>query len=258
MGGPTYDTGSTVSSTRTKPELDLEAILAESERAQRDRPLLTWLHLFLPLGILGASIAVLHFVGVLDRVAKAAVVAFFTIGKLIIVSGAATDIWKMTALELAFVVFFMDVWVAYLLAFNLHFVYRVPRMGPWLRRLQNYCRYWLAKQPWMKKWAFTGVMLFVMFPLTGTGAPGGSILGRLGGLRAWVTLFGIGLGSALGCVLMTAFAAPLEPVFREVQREWWFKASGLGVLVILLLILFHLGRRVSKAAEEYAKLGGEA
>jgi uncharacterized membrane protein len=236
------------------PASNLKEILAEAERMERDRPVLTRLHLVMPLVLLAVAIATLYVAGNLGRVSAAAAASFFYLGKLVILSGALPDeSFGMTALQLAVMVFLMDMWVAYCFAYNLHHVYKIPRVGPWLERLQLYCRYWLSRQPWMKRWAFTGVMLFVMFPVTGTGAPGGSILGRIVGLRAGTTLFAIALGSTLGCGLMAGFAARLEPSFRNLRDEWWFAASGLVILAILLLVLIRLGRKLSLAADRHAR-----
>jgi uncharacterized membrane protein len=239
------------------PDSDLKKILAEAEQMEKDRPVLTRLHLLLPLGLLGGAILVLYFAGALGRVGAAAAASFFYLGKLVILSGALPEqSFGMSALELAILVFCMDLWVAYCFAYNLHHVYRVPRLGPWLERLQRYCRYWLSHQRWMKRWAFTGVMLFVMFPLTGTGAPGGTILGRIVGLRPATTLFAIAMGSTLGCSLMASFAAGLEPSFQSMSDEWWFAASGLAVLAILLVVMIRLGRKLSQAADRHAQEAG--
>jgi len=241
------------------PDFTLDDIVAEARRGRQAHPGRTWFHLLLPVVLVVVAVSVLSLEGFFPRVGAAAAAALFYLGKLVILTGALPDsTFGMTSLELAALVFFMDMVTAYFFAFNLHYVYRVPRVGPWIERLQAYCRYSLKTHPWMRKWAFTGVMLFVMFPLTGTGAPGGSLLGRLVGLRPSVTLLGIALGSSLGCILMAAFAAPLEPVFHEVQEKLWFKALGLVVLAILLLGLIRLGRRLSVAAERHAREGGPA
>ena len=234
----------------------IDDILAESERLQRDRPVLTLLHLLLPPAILLATGIILWAYGSLAQVGGAVLVAFFTIGKLLILTGAAPESgFGMNQWELAAMVVYMDVWVAYFFAFNLHHVYRIPRVGPAVQRLHNYCRYWIHENPWMRRSAFSGVMLFVMFPLTGTGAPGGSILGRLVGLRAGTTLFAIACGSLLGCGLMAAFATQLEAFFHDIQHAWWFQASGIGILAIVVVLLLVLGRKLSRAADEYAQRG---
>jgi uncharacterized membrane protein len=234
-------------------DADFDEMIAASRR-EREGWALTRIHLAVPFLAVGTAVVLLWADERLARTGAAAAAALFYLGKLVILTGAAPrSTFQMASLELAALVFFMDLVVAYLFAFNLHYIYRVPRVGPWLERLQAYCRFWLATHRWMRKWAFTAVMLFVMFPLTGTGAPAGTLLGRIVGLKPWTTLSAIALGSALGCTMMAAFAKPLEPVFHDIQEEVWFKALGLVVLGALLLALIALGRRLSRAAENHAR-----
>jgi uncharacterized membrane protein len=164
----------------------------------------------------------------------------------------------MTSGEIALLVFCMDVWVGYVFAFHVHHLYRAGRAGAWLRRLAGYCRWWLVRNPWMRRWAFTGVALFVMIPLTGTGAPGGALLGRLVGLRAPATVLAIAAGSGLGCSLVFASAGPLRPLVEDIQHEWWFEGIGIAVLAIVMLLLWRLGRRLSRAAAELERSTGGA
>ena len=239
----------------------IEDLLTESERQERQPPVR--LHLILPPAVLAGSVVLLWLTGNLGKAAAAAGSSFFLLGKFVVLSGAMPESsFDLTALELAALVVFMDVLCAWFLAYNLHWVYRIRRLGigPGIQRLVDYCQYWLHHRPWMRRWAFTGVMLFVLFPLTGTGAPGGSILGRLVGLRSRTTLIAILTGSVLGCGLMAAFATRLQPLFAGIKDAPWFKASGIGILAIVVVALLVLGRRVSRASRELARSqsGGDA
>lgn len=229
----------------------IEEILADAQELERQQPMLSRIHLVMPFVIVVGVFAVLGFLGVADQYTIAGLAAL-PVGKFIILSGAVGENplnqWKLAVMVVA-----MDTWVAYVLAYNLHRVYRIPRVGPWLHDVQNYCRYWLHEMPWIRRWAITGVTLFVIFPLSGTGAPGGALLGRIVGLRPRVTLLAVFTGSVIGCGIMAAFAVPLETVFHGLTGEWWFKASGIAILVILLLILWRLGVRVSRAAQRFAR-----
>ncbi len=235
-------------------ESDLDRILEEQRALERRYRVLTKIHLALPpLLMLGAA-AYLWSIERLATYAQAAATSFFALGKLIIVFGAAPDAtFGLDVLELIVMVVFMDILYAYFLAYNLHHVYRLRRLGPAIRRLHDYCRYVLDTRPWMRRWAFSGVAAFVLFPLTGTGAPGGSILGRIVGLGPGTTLFAIAFGSIVGCTLMAVFAAPLEPLFADIQDRLWFKAIGIAVIGILLLLLWRLGRRLSREAQAHAE-----
>lgn len=183
--------------------------------------------------------------------------AALPVGKFIILTGAVGDN-PLNQWQLAGMVVLMDTWVAYVLAYNLAYVYQIPRVGPWLHGIQNYCRYWLHEAPWIRRWAITGVVLFVTFPLSGTGAPAGAILGRIVGLRPRITLLAVFGGSVVGCGIMAAFAGKLESVFRDVRDEWWFTAIGISILAILLFALWRIGVRVSRAAERFAQTESQA
>jgi hypothetical protein len=51
---------------------------------------------------------------------------------------------------------------------------------------------------------------------------------------------------------MVLFASRLAPIVADLQDHLWFKASGLALLGILLIVLLRIGRRVSQAADRYA------
>jgi len=236
----------------------LEILLQEPSIGRRSS-LLSWVNLIAPLLVMALAIVLLDRSGDLTRVSRAVGVAFFALGKLIVVFGAAPDAtFKMTPWELAPMVVFMDLLLAYFLGFNLHFIYRVPRVGPWILRVMMFCRYVLEHRPWMRRWAFTGVLLFVFFPITGSGAPAACILGRLVGLRPLTTFVAIMVGSVTGCALLATFAARLEPILEQFQNEWWFRSAGYAVLGILVLLLYRLGRRLSKAVDAFAQTPKEA
>ena len=228
----------------------IEQILAEAEELDRKQPILGRIHLIAPILIV---IGLYVFLAILGKAGMYTVagLAALPVGKFIVLAGAVKGI-ELNQWQLALLVIFMDTWVAYVLAYNLHHLYKVPRLGPWLHNVQNYCRYWLHEYPLMRRWAITGVVLFVVVPLSGTGAPGGAILGRIVGLRPRTILAAVFTGSVIGCGIMVLFAAQISSSFAEVQGEWWFRAIGIGILVILLIVLWRLGVHISRAANRFA------
>lgn len=236
----------------------LESMLSQAPTSVERMPALRVIHLVLPPLLVLAAITALAFAGLLGRVSAAAAASFFTLGKLIVILGAVPESsFRMSAWELAAMVVFMDTVYAYFLAYNLDVVFRFRRLGPALLRLTNFCRYVLSTRPWMRRWAVTGVVLFVMFPVTGTGAPGGAILGRIVGLKPHVTLGSIVMGSVLGCGVLALFSEPLRPVFQHVQHELWFKLAGVALIGIVVLFLYRVGRRLSRESEAFATTPGE-
>jgi uncharacterized membrane protein len=177
-------------------------------------------------------------------VANAALSSFF-FGKFIIVRGIGDG--GYTAYEYAVLVIYLDMIVAFFLTYNLDYAYRIPYVGRRLEGLQDYGREVVDERPWVRKVTFLGVILFVMFPLTGTGAIGGSIFGRLLGLTRIRTLTGIFIGSVTGCGLMAMLAEGIATLVPEpVRKSVWFEIIGLSVLVLLVAFLWWRAAKIEK------------
>jgi uncharacterized membrane protein len=192
--------------------------------------------------ILGATWIFAGF-GMVRDIAANAVLSFFALGKFLVVKGISPR--GFTPWELALIVFYLDLAVAFLLTFNLYLAYRIPLFGRRLEVLQSYGEEVLAERPWLRKLTNLGVALFVMFPLTGTGAIGGSLFGRLLGLSRIRTFVGIALGSAIGCFGMAALADIMATLIPEdVRASLWFELTGVGLIILLVLFLLHRSRKI--------------
>ncbi len=229
------------------PRTIQEIIEAERPRSRAERTLKI-LHLTLPLLVTAAGLAVLWFVsgfGAVQRLVGYGVVSFFALGKLLILKGITDRVFG--PFELAALVLYMDVAAAFFLVFNLDHVYRIRGFGGRLERLQESGREMLAGHPWMGKLTFTGVALFVMFPLTGTGAIGGSLFGRLLGMRKYEILLAIFAGSAAGCFGIALLADRVAAILPEPVRESiLFDAIGIGLVVLLVALLWYRSWKIEK------------
>ena len=108
----------------------------------------------------------------------------------------------MTSGELFLMVCYLDVMLAFFLAFHVGYLFRLPVIGPRVESLVADARFILDAQKWVKRAAFLGVVSFVSFPLQATGSVGGSLLGRILGMSRVATLLAIAIGSGLGNGLM--------------------------------------------------------
>ena len=199
---------------------DLATLLAEEElRAKGTSP---WLRTVTLLGPLLVSAALLAVIGLMygwalsGRIAGAALAIFTVAGKFAVL---ASESFGFTPYEIAALIAYMDMMIASILVLNLPAVYRVPRLGPMLEDLAEHGRHMLEQRPWIARVTFFGVVLFVMFPLSGTGAIGGSIFGRLLGLARRWTLVAIATGAVIGSFTMAFFANSINRAFPESVRE---------------------------------------
>lgn len=175
-----------------------------------------------------------------------AVATFVYLGKFVIVTPAVSANVGFSPWELAALVVFMDLFTGCVIGANLHALYRLPWVGARLARLEGYGRRTLEQKPWMRRMSRVGITLFVMFPLTGTGAVGASILGRLLGMRLGWIIGCIGAGAVLGCGMMAGLSYLLAEPLMALRNQTWFQLIGIGVIVAIIAGLGIWAARVDK------------
>lgn len=157
--------------------------------------------------------------------------------------------------ELGLVIWGLDTWTVLVVVYGLEGLNRIGPIKRALGRFQTNASLVLAAYPAMRKAAVVGVVMFVLFPLAGTGALVGSFLGILLGLQRSVLITAVSLGGLLGGMLM-AFAAvnfgeALEHL-RQAQNDPVIKWLIIGSVVVVLAIAFWWLNRLYKRALETA------
>ncbi len=98
----------------------------------------------------------------------------------------------------------IDVLLGAYITFNFDYLRRVPKLGSAIRSGEEKLRT-VFQRGAMRKITFSFLVLFVMVPITGTGAVWASVLGRLMGFRPGVVLSAVFLGSTLlNAMIMSA------------------------------------------------------
>lgn len=83
---------------------------------------------------------------------------------------------------MAFSIALMDILAGIFMALNFDIALKIPGVGGWIRKFIAGGEDFFAKRPWLERFYFTGVVLFVMFPLRGSGGIGATLVGRMMGL----------------------------------------------------------------------------
>ncbi|MCR4316749.1 MAG: small multi-drug export protein [Planctomycetes bacterium] len=241
---------------------DKHAILLLAEQGEKDfPPIVRKIHFVLPLlatPALAGLIYVFKSPATMYSVISLGLTSLFGLGKFIILlpETAATEdslgLRIYSRWHLAAMVTYMDFMTAFFLVHNLRFAYKIPFLGEKMEEFHDFGAYLLRTKPWFKKAAFAGVVLFVMFPLTGTGAIGGTIFGRLIGLRPYTVMSAITLGAIGGCGGIALLAQWLRDTFGgDIQKEWWFIALNAAVIVALI---YGFGKMYQKMKREFRPL----
>ncbi|WP_292520945.1 small multi-drug export protein [Methanoculleus sp.] len=206
--------------------------------------LLVPIKFILPLAIIPAVFAALYLIEPYERflIISGLLAAYFvppagkeTIIPLAILAGYPW--WLVTA-----VIFLLDVAVTLFVVWNFDLALKIPLIGRLLESGMTIGRNYTESQPWLRRFSTIGLILFVFFPLQGTGAMNGSILGRLLGLEKGRVLTCVCTGSLASCLTFALGADVLLGVYRENPT------LGIGILIgiVVALVAAIAGWRVHK------------
>ena len=105
---------------------------------------------------------------------------------------------------LAIATAFVDIAVGVFLTWNFDLAKKIPFIGSGITRIQEKGKAMLTSLPWLERASVTGIIAFVMFPFQGSGAVGGTILGRAIGISPNKNLAAVSIGAICGSFLLSA------------------------------------------------------
>ena len=105
---------------------------------------------------------------------------------------------------LAIATAFVDIAVGVFLTWNFDLAKKIPFIGSGITRIQEKGKTMLTSLPWLERASVTGIIAFVMFPFQGSGAVGGTILGRAIGISPNKNLAAVSIGAVSGSFLLSA------------------------------------------------------
>lgn len=177
--------------------------------------------------------------------------SLYLLGRFVILNGSEGRLMDvggdLSSEHLFLLVTWLDVMTALVLAFHIGFLFRLPFVGSRIAALVTDGHFILDAHPWIRRATFLGLISFVMFPLTATGAVGGSIFGRLLGMSRRDTFVGIVVGSLLGNGIMYVFS---ESLARWLDKD--HPVIKYGGFVLIALIAVILERRYRQLREQFS------
>ena len=228
-------------------------------RFRRMHPVLWWSSLLGPLFVSAVVLLAVFLLTGPDytrRVLMMVVAALWFFGRFVILGGHDPDVAEysggMTSGELFCMVLYLDVTVAFLLAFHVGCLFKLPVVGPRIGALMADARFILDAQPWMRRAAFVGVLTFVSFPLQATGSVGGSLFGRMLGMSRVATFVAIVIGSVIGNGVMYLGSDLIGAYFDK--NHPLVKYGGLVLIVLVIVLLNWWYQRTKRRYLQSGKL----
>jgi hypothetical protein len=240
-----------------------EALFADTFK--RDYPVTWWTTMLGPFVATGALLSFLWILRGGDFVLKlvgTGLVTFFGLGRFVIIFGSdapqidleevavhASKFNFLTRAELFTMVSWMDMCAATLLIFHAGFLYKIPKLGPRLIALREEGEFFMRYQPWIRRFTFIGLVIFVTFPIAATGSVAGSIFGRLLGMSRWATMAALVCGTLIGNSIMLVIGKAVSKVPFFNPNNPLNLVAGVG---LILFVLFILNWRYQKIKKQYA------
>ncbi len=174
----------------------------------------------------------------------------FLVGKFLPMWGASGES-NFSPWQLGLVIWILDTFTVLVIVYGLEAFYRFKRLKQKLETIQSNAQLVLRAYPKMKRGAIVAVILFVLFPLAGTGAMVGSFLGILLGLHRYVLIGAVSLGGLLGGMAM-AYAAThfgsAVVALRTAQQNLPVKVAIITAVACVIAAIFIWGNRLYKRA----------
>lgn len=201
------------------------------------------LFLITVIGLIYARAATLELMGLVPASA-------FAVGKFLPLWGLSSKS-HFSPWDLGILIWVMDTVTVLVLVYGLEVFYRIRALKRALSKIQGNAGLVLRAYPRIRRAAVIGVVLFVLFPVAGTGAIGGAFLGILLGLNRFVLIGAVSGGGLLGGMSM-AFAAVYfgEAVqnLRTLQSNPAVKwGSGIALVAVLIAGIWWVNRAYKRA-----------
>jgi uncharacterized membrane protein len=180
-------------------------------------------------------------------------VAFVAVGKFIPLWGISGKS-SMGPYELGVVIWALDTFTVLVFVYSFEAFYKLGPLRRSLDRMYANVTLIVRVYPIMKRASVLGVMLFVLFPVSGTGALAASLVGLLLGMHRFTLIAAVSAGGCVGGLFMAFLASnfasvliSMEAVQNNPSSKYWIFAC---MALLITLAIIALNRAFQRALAE--------
>lgn len=151
---------------------------------------------------------------------------------------------KLRTWHLAYVVMYVNAVSGWFYTYNLDLLEKLPKIGPWMRRSRRNARAMLQHRPWIRRWSVVGVGLFVITPLPGSGALGGSLVGRIVGISKRATVIAVAVAGIAVCSAYALLANELKQMLDRLEQYTPFWVRIVVFVLVAIVMLWAMAKMV--------------
>ncbi|MBI4017702.1 MAG: small multi-drug export protein [Candidatus Aenigmarchaeota archaeon] len=135
----------------------------------------------------------------------------------------------------------MDVIVGLFFAWNWDLILKMPKIGYLCNKIMSRGVAFLEQHIWVRKLAFTGIVLFMTSPVQPGGSITATIFGRIIGLKTDKVIYAIAIGATISSFAFAYLANGIIEVFRQSVY------LGIGALIFLAVVVHFAYHKYAKS-----------
>ncbi len=162
-------------------------------------------------------------------------ITFVAVGKFLplwAISGQST----LGPYQLGAGIWALDTLTVIVFVYSFEAIYRIRFARRPLDKIHHNMKILLRVYPRLRRLSLTGVFLFVLFPISGTGALAGSFIGALLGAHRLAVIAAVSLGGLVGGLLMAFLASNFGDLLSRMQAAQ--SDSNVQYIILALLVTF--------------------
>lgn len=160
------------------------------------------------------------------------------------------------ALLVGAVTSFIDVCFCLFLIWNYDWVKSVKWLGPKLERAEAKGKDRIARSKWFSKAAFIATTMFVLVPFKGAGGMGGTIFGRIMGLKPYKVLLAVLIGSMAESLTYAFLSESIGPFLDSSPFFGWLKTVNVLQIFVAMVVIGLIIYVVRNPKEAVLKTSG--
>lgn len=139
---------------------------------------------------------------------------------------------------ISFTLAFVEIMVALFLLWNFDYAKLIPIIGKFIEKCEEKGEKLLKEKQYLRSFAFLGVISLAGVPIHGSGATISTIVGRIIGLSALKTFFGVIIGAIFGNLILAYFSD-----FIISFAKIYFESLSIVMLIVIIVIIIYIWRR---------------
>jgi uncharacterized membrane protein len=138
-------------------------------------------------------------------------------------------------------VILMDILSCVFISLNFDLLEKIPFVSDLIHKFMDNTDKIRKRNPWVERLSYLGLLIFMYIPLQGSGASTTTILGKLFGVKMWITFSIVMIGSILSTLSIEVGMQFLADLWGT--NNWHAVLAVIIFIIVVIVVYWKLKRR---------------